>query len=426
MTKEKRNYNLLSDILETIIKKRNYTRRSFDKITKLEEEVEDYETIIGKLYILNKIYSIINNFETSLPLMLNKEVSKQIILLEKSKNLLFNNIKTKIDGMLYYDNGEYHFNEDRPNIEAIDFDFIMKRENDRLAESLDNSFKSEIDQITKPLNDNYGFKDINEETTEKINIRKGTIESKTYDERYIEFKNKLIALIEEKEKLEMYVKIYARIRELLVSFDTPDIDTLRRKSLLDLENLKSLVNHLQNSINRKERILNHNIVSDNYFDHEKTPSSEEKYETYKEIRDLFDRNEIDKLKEYDLGDTYEEIINSIKGLRFDLIETNLIYDLYDEIRSEYVDKEKMNNISKNGLTNLENIFINRLAYMFNDEEISPSLKEEINYYLKKAKEFISIYNKNNMSAEKAKELKSKILINTCMVEADEIEKKFAK
>jgi len=138
------------------------------------------------------------------------------------------------------------------------------------------------------------------------------------------FKNKLISLVEEREILEKYVIIYGRISEILKDFDSLSIDTLRRKLLIDLENLNSILGPLPDRISRKEKILNSNVVSDNIPDSENEPNNEEKYEAYKEIRSLFDKGDIEGLKKYDLGSTYEEIVNSIKELRFDLIETNLI------------------------------------------------------------------------------------------------------
>ena len=126
-------------------------------------------------------------------------------------------------------------------------------------------------------------------------------------------------------------------------------------------------------------------------------SDKQTYEKYKEIREIldlfyekknqynseeyFERDVVNALSIYKLGDSLEEITNNVTEIRNQLPVTNEIQRIIDSVKMEYDNVSDFCKVDENGLTNIENRIVGRLLVTQTSGNVSEELWSEINYYI---------------------------------------------
>lgn len=126
-------------------------------------------------------------------------------------------------------------------------------------------------------------------------------------------------------------------------------------------------------------------------------SDKQTYEKYKEIREIldtfyekknqysseeyFERDVVDALYMYRLGDSLDEITNNVAEIRNQLPVTSEIQKIIDSVKMEYDNVSDFYKVDENGLTNIENRIVGRLLVIQSNDNVSEELRSEINYYV---------------------------------------------
>ena len=208
-----------------------------------------------------------------------------------------------------------------------------------------------------------------------------------------------------------------------------------------ISELNGLKDNLLNASNHTTPNVNEKSTTEPIFTFEGLSDEEKaKYERYKEIRNKFDeifvnknsykdeeafrRDLIVQMYRFNIGSTYEEIIQNMADMRNSLKVTKAIEDIIYMVRSSYDNYDDMMVEESNKLTNFENRIVGMFSSVRMHGNVSDELISEMNYYVSKMHnvetELKLVPRKEEMNDEDYRNLvdfiKIKHLINTLFLD----------
>ena len=203
----------------------------------------------------------------------------------------------------------------------------------------------------------------------------------------------------------------------------------RKETIAELKRAKEELERIEKQENKEETNEEEKPI---YKSKPLTDEEKNQYEKYKLIRERLDTLFENKNQYRDeetfrrevvrnfptLGSTYEEIMDNISDIRNNLAVASDINRIIQSVKNEFNSVEEMTAIESNGLTALENRVMGRMLSIEQHGEISPELKSEFEYYIKRLHKLESelkwIPKPENIGKESYKTIADDTRIRTCV------------